>query len=109
MRWYELLIVDLAGLFLAGCLYALVLRLTREWYRRENKTYVMLIGGVVLTLAGIGVLIPFGVVDLASWAIFILGFCAIGLPVAVGEKLQDAREAGIKEGRKKSYDEDQRR
>jgi hypothetical protein len=90
-----LIVADFAALFIAACLYALLLRRLRAWYRRKNKTWVMVIGGVTLVLALIGLLIPFGVVDLASWGIFILAFCVAGVPIAVGEMLQDAHDAGV--------------
>lgn len=103
----QILVTDFAALFIVCCLYAVVLHHVRPWYRRKNRTWVMLVAGVVLVLIAIAALIPFGIVDLASFGIFVLAFCVAGFPVAIGEMIQEAREAGQDEARRERNHDDQ--
>jgi uncharacterized membrane protein len=109
MEHNRIIVYDFAALFIVCCLYALVVHRARPWYVRENKTWFMLVVGVVIVLAAIGALIPAGIVDLHQWGLFVLAFCVGGAPMVVGQLIQDAIDHGRRDAARRNHDENTRR
>lgn len=106
-----IVVLDFAALFTWCCMYAWVLhrRAVRHWYITHNKTWFVLVLGVVFVLAALAALIPFGVIDRVSWSLFVLAFCVGGAPMVVGQLIQDARNRALHDARKENHDENSRR
>lgn len=111
MERSTVIVFDFASLFIVCCLYAVLVAKLRAWYIRENKTWAMLVFGVGLVLIAIGCLIPFGIVSLDQWGIFILAFCVGGAPMVVGQLMQDARTRALREreSKRRNHDDHSRR
>jgi hypothetical protein len=81
----------------------------RPWYIKHNKTWFMLVVGVLLVLGAIGALVPFGIVSLDAWGLFILAFCVGGAPMVIGQLIQDARERAQQESaQRRNHDQNSR-
>lgn len=101
MGGLRIVVFDFAALFVACCIYAIVVHRLRSWYIRENKTWFMLVVGVCLVLIALGALIPFGILGLFEWGLMITAFCVGGAPMVVGQLIQDARVRALRENNKR--------
>ena len=109
MDWPTIVLIDFTALFVGCSLYAVALHYLRPWYIKHNKTWFVLVLGVVFVLAALAVLIPFGIVDRFSWSLFVLGFCVAGSPIVVGQLMQDAADRALTKTKRRNHDEDTRR
>lgn len=93
---YVIIVVHFAALFIAALIYMriLAIKAVRVWQKTYNRTWVLVIIGAVLILADIRSLIAWGIGDLFTWALIVIGCCVCGGPIAYGEKIQDAKENG---------------
>jgi hypothetical protein len=101
MAQHYTIVISLAGLFGLASIYAVVLaqRAVRAWYQRKGWTWVMLVMGVMLVIFTMGWLVLEGLADQFTWGLFVVAFAVAGVPIAVGEMLHHARQAGLNDAR----------
>jgi hypothetical protein len=85
--------LDMIGLA-AWCFgYALLINTRRisRWILRNNKTWLLVVFGIIWVLIALRVLVEFGLFGAFEWGFTVLAFGFGGLPMIIVELIKDGR------------------